>query len=167
MRLIVFILLSVLFLFTPFMKGLYFDQDFYSIQLIVIGCFLFVLLYLLLRRERLAITYPLVIVILPLLLFISYFYSATPLGAMNQFLRWAAYCCFFLLVLYVVQEEKYKRYFQYLIHLTGLAISIYSLAGFYGLFDAEGMLVADRLAGVFQYPNTYAVFMGGLVLYSI
>ena len=167
MRLFVFIFLSILFLFTPFMKGLYFDQDFYSIQLIVVGCFFFVLLYLLLRREKLGITYPVVIVILPLLLFISYFYSVTPLGAMNQVLRWTTYGCFFLLVLYTVQEEKYKRYFYYLIHLTGFIISIFSLAGYYRLFEAEGFIVADRLGGVFQYPNTFAAIMGGLALFSI
>lgn len=162
-----FIGMSLIFFITPFMNGLYFNEDFYIVELLLLLFFLITFLFLFLKKEVPLLKQSAVLVLLPIILLISFFKAATPLGGLNEVLRWTSYCCFFYLMCYVTDSVKYKRYTFYLILLTGFAISIHAFTGYSGLVALEGNVIAGRLAGVFQYPNTYAALVGGLWLFSV
>ncbi|MGG7619599.1 O-antigen ligase family protein [Bacillus coreaensis] len=166
-RAIIFGFVCLLFIFTPFQKGLYFDSNLYMIELFIFLFFILVVSYQLIRQKQVLLQFPLLIVVLPLCWVVSYFFAETPLGVINQILRWTAYSALFYVMSYVALSEKYRTYLLYLVHLTGIILAFHAILGYMGLIEAEDIILADRLAGVFQYPNTLAVLLGALFLFSI
>ncbi|WML41219.1 O-antigen ligase family protein [Neobacillus sp. OS1-2] len=167
MRLLLFVCFGLFFFFTPFMRGLFFDKDFYALQIGLYVIFLLTFLFLALKKELPRILYPFVLIVFPIILGFSYFHAATPLGAINEILRWTAYCCYFFLVCYICMERNYKQLVYYIVLITGFTIAVFSLCGYTGMIDFPDIVVADRLAGTLQYPNTFAVLMAALWLFSL
>ncbi|WP_226643202.1 O-antigen ligase family protein [Mesobacillus subterraneus] len=167
LRFWLFVGISLLLLFASFIKGLYFDEGFYPIQLLLYGSSIFLIVYLFFKKELSAVFYPLIFFILPAILVFSLINAATPLGAWQAILKWTAYGCFFLLVYYVTRDARYKSLLSKVILFTGFCISLYSIAVYGGLLEFTGAISSGRLGGVYQYPNTFGVIMAALWLLAL
>lgn len=159
--------ISLLLFFASFLKGLYFDEDFYPIQLLLYGSSIFLIVYLFFKKELNAVFYPLIFFILPAILVFSLINAATPMGAWQAILKWTAYGCFFLLVYYVTRDARYKSLLSKVILFTGFCISLYSIAVYGGLLEFTGAISSGRLGGVYQYPNTFGLIMAALWLLAL
>ncbi|MBT2693711.1 O-antigen ligase family protein [Bacillus sp. ISL-55] len=167
LRFWLFVGISLLLFFASFVKGLYFNEDFYPIQLLLYGSSFFLVVYLFFKKELKAVYYPLIFFILPTILVFSLINAATPLGAWQAILKWTAYGCFFLLVYYVTRDARYKFLLSKVILFTGFCISLYSIAVYGGLLEFTGAISSGRLGGVYQYPNTFGVIMAALWLLAL
>jgi O-antigen ligase/tetratricopeptide (TPR) repeat protein len=167
MRIIAFIVLASIMLLSPFLKGLYFDHSFYPIQLLIEGVGLLTILYCLLKREKIKVDKNWLILLLPFMLLITMAVAETPQGALNQVLRWISFSVFFLLLYWVSHDRKLEQLFPYVFGFSGAILSIFSMLVFLNFFLFEGMVVNERLGGVFQYPNTYASALGMFFLFSL
>ncbi|WP_335871133.1 O-antigen ligase family protein [Bacillus sp. 2205SS5-2] len=165
-RIFFFFILFLFLLTAVFNKGLFFDHDFYSVQLIIFIVFIITYIYFALQKKLTLYRYHFLILLLPIVLALSSFQAVTPLGAIHELLRWTAYSCFFMLVS-LYSENMGKQSLAYILTGTGFILAIASLAGYFDIFPLQDGVVAGRLAGPLQYPNTCAVLLGMLLLFQL
>jgi hypothetical protein len=166
-RTFLFYSMSILFLLTPLRKGLYFDGDFYVIELIIASLFVLAVLFMAIQKESFIPNDTIWLFALPILLAVSFFNAESPLSAINQTIRWTTYCCFFYLMYFTVSEQKYRKLLVYLIQISGLFLALFSLAAYKGVIFYQSVAVAGRLGGVLQYPNSFAALLVAMILFSL
>lgn len=160
-------ILALLFLFTPYNQGLYFINDFYSISLILL--FLFIILYvrLLLYKEIDQIKTVQIVLLLPLCYLLSIFVAESPESSWNMLIRWMTYTSFFLLLYWSTQQMKVKKWMPVIFQLTGIWMALHMLFINKGWLSFSNSVVAERFAGVFQYPNTFGMIMALFFIFSL
>lgn len=74
---------------------------------------------------------------------------------------------FFTMGLYVGQKYKFRKYLITIICILIYFIVIYGIINWFGLAHYKNAVLNGRLAGVFQYPNTYAALLVGIYFASL
>ncbi|MFA4133401.1 MULTISPECIES: O-antigen ligase family protein [unclassified Brevibacillus] len=170
-----YITLSIVFIFTPYLRGLFFDADIYITELIIMGLFFIFATSILIRRNEQDNTLIyLVVMLLPLSHVISLAVALTPKGALDNTFRWFSYAAFFMIIIWTrhyfnkqnlnhFMEKSLSCIFQF----SGIWIALYALFGLWGLADFQDITLGYRLAGFFQYPNTLAAVVGAYWIYTL
>ncbi|GFR39179.1 hypothetical protein PRECH8_24750 [Insulibacter thermoxylanivorax] len=160
------IVLGAIMLFTPYLRGLFFDSDFYLVALVVMACFLVWLTASLITKKKLTGTY-FTIFLVPFMFVLAFITAESPAHNFDNLFRWIAYACFFVMIVEMRKERKINKRLPYIFLVTGIAIAIFSYFGYLGGIPYKDIIVSDRLSGPFQYPNTFAAVMGAYWLYSL
>lgn len=168
MRSLFFIVLFMLYFFSAFNRGLYFDKDIYGIHLIIYILFIILIIRLWVQREVSYVLSFVFLIIFPLLYLLSFFYAASPLGSLNLALRWMTYVSFFMLLFWSVYETKWiKKWLPILFQLSGVAIALQMYFNDLIWLKSTSAFILGRFAGVFQYPNTLGMVIGVFIIFSI
>lgn len=167
MKWFVFLILSGVFLLTPYAKGLYFDHQFYGIQVVLFFLFLIFAIYLFVQKKVGELQSVWIFLLLPLCYLMSLVVAESPKGAIDSSLRWITYSVFFLMLFWVSFEKRIQSLFPVIFQLTGVWMSIAMMLFYYRMLDFHHSVVAERFAGVFQYPNTFGMVMGAFYLFSV
>ncbi|MHA6250751.1 O-antigen ligase family protein [Oceanobacillus sp. CAU 1775] len=164
----ILLILGLIFIISPYDRGLYFDRDLYSIQLVIFGLFIMLYITLLVKKETDSIKPIWVIMILPFFYLISLIGAESPIGAWNSLLRWIGYTAFFILLYWAARKERKIKYLlPFIFQVTGIWIAIHMLLNEFGWMEFSSAFIFNRFAGVFQYPNTLSAVMGMYFLFSI
>lgn len=162
-----FIVLSIIFIASPYSKGLYFISDFYGIS-IIIGILAFiVILRILLYKESWKMKTVGLVFLLPISYLLPLYNAVSVQEAGETVIRWITYALFFFTLYWATNKEDIKRWMPIVLQVTGIWMSIYMLLVTFGWVSSEGMYVSERFAGVLQYPNTYAMITGIFYLFSL
>jgi O-antigen ligase len=167
MKWFTFVFLCLLFLITPFQKGLYFDQDIYPITLIACIIFLVFVINQFIRDEIASFKKALFVLLLPFCYLISLPIAESPNGAWNSIIRWVLYSSFFILLIWTTTVPKIKQLLPLLFQLFGGVLSISMIFMYYGWIHYSSPLVGGRFSGVFQYPNTFGMMMAVFYFFSL
>lgn len=162
-------LLGILLIIMVFPRGSFFPRDkmMFTILILFTGILCFAIASLYRQRINVQNTY----FVYPLFLFAAYW---IPVITMQWVLLWEALAMIlyymtaitvFLVIQYLNQRESYTDTLLHLMLLAGIAAGITSLLGAAGLWDYQNLIMGNRLAGTFQYPNTLAAWM--MTLYFI
>lgn len=162
-----FAFLIIIFIGTPFQKGLYFSTDLYGVSFVVTIVFTVFLVVTFLTKEWKSIKPLFFLFLLPLLHFIHLPIAVSPEGAWNEIIRWTTYVCFFVILYWVSLDLKIQKWLPIIFQLTGIVIGSFTFFAFLGWFNYSDIVVADRFAGIFQYPNTFGMVMALFYMFSL
>ncbi|AWX58617.1 hypothetical protein AB432_027845 [Brevibacillus brevis] len=164
------IAISLLFIYTPYLRGLFFDSDFYLIEGILAVLFLINVVGQIGKNPRQAILPYLIVFFIPLTHLLSLTNAATTSGAFDNLFRWLAYTSMFVMLVWAKQadestrlEQVYSTVFQ----LTGIWVSFFAVFGMWGFVEFKDLMLAERLTGTFQYANTFATVICAFWLYAL
>ncbi|MBP1934760.1 O-antigen ligase family protein [Ammoniphilus resinae] len=168
MNWIVFFILSVIMVFTPYQKGLFFDKDLYIWETIIGALFIITVILMFKKNLQHIKGTNLVVFLVPLMYLVVIPIAESPKSNMDLMYRWTAFSCFFCMLIWVQYTDKIRRLLPFVLHLCGSVIAILAITGYWGYFDFPELLTGDdRLAGTLQYPNTFATLMGAFWLYAL
>ncbi|WP_058308586.1 O-antigen ligase family protein [Gracilibacillus massiliensis] len=165
----IFLFVSLIFLFSPYQKGLYFDSDFYSLHILISALTILLILTAFRFRETLAWKDIHIIILIPILYMISITYAVYINGAFAMFFKWTSYISLFYLLYWTIKKSDVIRELSvYIFYLSGTMIGVHMLLNYYDILSYPHVFINDRFAGVFQYPNTFgmvviAFYMFGLI----
>lgn len=163
----IFICVSLIFLITPFQEGLFFNTDYYPIDLILFIIFLVFIIRLFIRNDFPIIKRYIIVFLLPLSYIVSLPFSESPKGAWDSVLKWLFYSSFFILLIWTASKSKIKQLLPLLFQLSGVCIALSMIFDYYGWIHYPNAIVDNRFGGVFQYPNTFGVVMVLFFFYSL
>lgn len=172
-------LFAIVGMAAAFRSGLFFDEYFYPFQIALFLLAAAFIAYRLLSRRTPDIPgwawAPFAIGLLyaiPLMLG-----AASVKGTIDQMLRWCAYGSFLMLFAAMARKRDNMMPYHYAFQAIGVFVGLGALAGFFGLFrfpellmvtqDEQLSAVGVRLAGFFQYANTFGAVMGAFALYQL
>lgn len=164
------ITISLLFIYTPYLRGLFFDSDFYLIEGILAVLFLINVVGQIMRNPQQAMLPYLVLFLIPLTYLLSLTNAATPSGAFDNIFRWLAYSSMFIMLVWAKQAEESKKLeqvFSTVFQLSGIWISFFAIFGMWGWVEFKDLMLAERLTGTFQYANTFATVICAFWLYAL
>jgi len=160
-------ILSLIFFFTPFQKGLFFSEDFYVIGFILSIMMIILVIRLIIYKEIQTIKPVLFVVLLPLCRLLALFVAVSPMGTWNEIIRWISYTSFIIILYWVIQNNELKKWLPFVFNMTGIVIGLQMIFTHFGWIHDPGAFVANRFAGVFQYPNTFALVMVVFYFFSL
>jgi len=164
----IFCFLALLFILTPYENGLYFDKDFYGIQIILYALFIMLFLTLLIKKELISMKRIWVVAILPFFYVISLWNAENPQGAWDSILRWTTYVAFFFLLYWSSKTNKtIHNLLPIIFQLTRIGIACHMFFNAMGFLSYHDAFINSRFAGVFQYPNTFGLVMAVFYLFSL
>jgi len=145
-------------------KGLYFDKDFYWIELTLTLLILFTLM--LSGQVRKIFSQPPVILLLLLTLVygINIFRAENQLLAFEQFYRWVTYLSVFIGVLMIRDKRGMKDILWLSITVGATWIAVFGWLGAYGLVDFKDVMLGNRISSFFQYPNTLGALVAAVLI---
>lgn len=157
-NLVTFLILAVMFIITPYYRGLFFDEDFYIWELAIHILFIVYLLARILTKQELNIL-SFIVFIWPLMYFISFFVAESPFAALQQVFRWMTYAMFFVLIYETAKDKLVRQMLPYVFYITITWIAVFGLIALWGYTDFTDAILGGRVTGVFQYPNTFATII--------
>ncbi|SHP77276.1 Lipid A core-O-antigen ligase and related enzymes [Mycobacteroides abscessus subsp. abscessus] len=163
----VFVVLSLIFIVSPYSKGLYFITNFYGISIIIGFLLLVVIARFFLYKEKWDLKRMGIVFLLPLCYLYSLPGAASTQEATDLLIRWTTYASFFVLLYWSTEKSSIHKLMPIIFQATGIWISFNMLLVYSGIIHYKGILVSGRFAGVFQYPNTFAMVMGVFILFSL
>ena len=167
MQWFIFTCLTILFIVTPFQKGLYFTAQSYGVYFIILALSLSLMIRHFIIQKEYSLKSVIVVILIPISYLISFISAESPRGAMDSWIRWLAYTAFFLLLYWVSQNAKIKKWLMPAFYITGYALSFFMLFVSFGWIDFHHGILSGRFAGTFQYPNTFAMVMGAYYLLGL
>jgi len=173
------IVLSFVILFlsiAPFYKALFnggiltFERPIYLAFLWTALVFIVIVFYMLkkwrLQDER--DIFSLLIWLIPLSYFISMFHAASYHASMISLYIHIIYAVFFIIGLYFSRNKLGLDIVIHAIVVSGYLVVIYGLMNWFGNASyQDAVFGSTRLSNVFQYPNTYASYLIGLLFSSL
>lgn len=163
----IFSVLSLIFIISPYDRGLYFITDLYGFTITLTVLLLVIIIRLFLYKEQWDMKVVGVAFLMPLCYLLPLPGAVSPQGAGEELIRWTTYFSFFVLLYWVTAKQEIKRWLPFIFQLTGSWISLWMILGALGLIDNKGLFISGRFAGVLQYPNTFAVILGVFFLFSL
>ncbi|MGC5324923.1 O-antigen ligase family protein [Brevibacillus sp. SYSU BS000544] len=165
----IFSLVTLIFLLTPFKRGLFFNEDLYLINSLLFVAFLTLLISFYKKTDLLRqyMNSYLLVLIIPFFYLCSFFISESPYSALQATFRWVSFSVFFLLILFIRQEKRLETFLPYVFYVLGIMIAGFSFAGLWGVIDYKDVVLDNRLSGVFQYPNTLAAVLCSFWLFAL
>ncbi len=165
-----FAALALLFLCTPYLRGLFFDTDFYLTEVSLILLFLITALWMIRKNQQYEHLIYLIVFFIPLTHVLSLLGAETPMGALDNLFRWLTYAILFIMLIWLRQidhNDKVEKLLPIVFNATGVWISFFSLAGFWNWIVFKDIVLSGRLAGPLQYPNTFATIICAFWLYAL
>jgi len=169
MEILFIIAISVLMLVAPFYRGLYFRENYMTFTTIIgILTFTFVL-YSMIKKKRIKINrFDVAIFLIPLCYFISFLFSINKKDAFDSFIKFLSYALFYFVVGQVCRNREDDRnflFFKELIIFITLINAIMPVLNIAGIIDLKGIIVNNRVFGLYQYANTTASILAtGIIL---
>jgi O-antigen ligase/tetratricopeptide (TPR) repeat protein len=170
----VFILLgvfSLIFLISPYFRGLFFHENYYWVSLLIHVLFLSTLaLNFRKAKETLSSNKSLIGVMLaiPLIYTFSYWYSISPFYASNEAIDWFSYTViFFMMLIWISTYNNSKNCLMILCWATLAWIVGLVFFADLRLLTYQDAVIWLRFASVFQYPNTYASIVSAFVVVGL
>ena len=163
----VFVFLAgILLILMPLPRGSFFPKEklVFSIALLLLGITAFAIISLF--RQR--VPWDSLHGFSPLLLMIAYWIPVVTFQwvvlweALAMILYYIAAITVFLLIRALNREETYTRTLLNLMLASGLVVAFTALLGAADLWEYSDLVMGNRLAGTFQYPNTLAAWMMSL-----
>ncbi|MCA1320479.1 O-antigen ligase family protein [Bacillus tianshenii] len=108
-----------------------------------------------------------IFLLLPLCYLLSLPVAENPYGAWNSLLKWGSFISFLFVLYWIKQDRRIGQWFPVVFQFTGTAIAIFSLLVYFSWIPFRGGIIAERLAGVFKYPNTFGMVMAAFLLFSL
>lgn len=153
-QILIFACLSLIFIYTPYEYGLFFDQHFYKWQILINVLAVLVFIYMVSTRNKFNIISYLLYVI-PILFFISFFNAESPFAALEEILRWTTYASFFFLLYFSSQSKVIKTLMPYIFYITITWITLFGFLALWDKVDFTNAMLSKRMSSIFQYPNTF------------
>lgn len=163
--------MAILFFATSFLRGLFFDKDFYLIHVLVFLLFTVQVVRAFINKDKIPTSFYAVFLV-PIGYLISLFVSESTNSALNQLFRWLDYAAFFILLLSVSKDKKVKSMMPYIFAFLGAVLSIFAVLAFYHVVDFKDAIILDpngdkRFTSTFQYANTFAAVIGAFWLFTL
>ena len=105
--------------------------------------------------------------LVPFSFVISYFNAASPHATMISIYIHVMYAAFFLIGLYLTRISLGSDIVVHAFVLSGYVLVFHGFLHWFGLDAYENTVLDTRLAGVFQYPNTYGAYLIALYFSAI
>lgn len=166
-----FLLYSLIFLVSPYFRGLFFNENYYYVNILLQVVFLSSTIFLykpFLEYIQNQLSIALLSLFAMCTYIVSYFISVAPSLAANEMLRWISYLLVFLMLsMWLSRDpEKFREWLWYV-----WVLAVVWITGFVYLVDfkvlsfTNAILGAnDRFSSVFQYPNTFASITSALLI---
>lgn len=167
MQWIMFIILGAIFFFAPFQQGLFFDQKFYWIEVVVMLAFVAWLIEAWIRKEAKPTWHYFVVFAIPFMYVLAFFFAESVKNNFDNWFRWITYASMFVILLFVRKNKGIDKWVPLVFQGSGIAIALFSFLGFLGWVDYTEIMLGHRLAGPYQYANAFAAVMGAYLLYSL
>jgi len=167
MQQLYFLILAIILFFSPYARGLYFNEDFYSIGFILSLLTIVFIIRIFLYKEIDILKSVIIILLLPFFRYLSLIVAESPMGTWNEIIRWTSYSSFLLLLFWASQKKGIKKWMPVVFQFTGIGIAIFMMVAFFGWVSIKDAIVANRFAGVFQYPNTFGLVMAIFYFFSL
>lgn len=171
---------AVFLIYASYRSGLFFDRYWYKPHLLLYVAFLAWMLAAFFRRSRFA---PLQWhTLLPFGMGALYFlHLSVPTesvqGTIEQAMRWISYGSFLVLFAAFSRQSASRVLLHYAFAAVGLFVGFGAFLGMYGVIDFKDIVqvtqderlssLGMRLAGFFQYANTFGAVMGAFLLYHL
>ncbi|WP_197046734.1 O-antigen ligase family protein [Oceanobacillus salinisoli] len=164
----IFIFLAFILILSPYHRGLYFDTDFYGVQLVIFVLFMMLFITLVIKKELHTLKPIWFACLVPVMFLISLFNAENPQGAWDSVLRWTSYIAFFFLLYWaVLKDRNLKKLLPILFQITSIWIAVHMMLNEFGWLEFPNAFIFNRFAGVFQYPNTFGMVMIVFYLFSL
>ncbi|AOT70141.1 O-antigen ligase family protein [Geosporobacter ferrireducens] len=168
---LIVLLLSILIFSLPFFKGLFFTRE---ILITHIVSFTLSILYLAnktLKREKISfdngVDYIGLFFIIVYLLPIVFGKWANLRDAIGITLRYVNCFIIYLMVKDYVRDEKCKDWVLNVLIASGVTTAGIGILGAAGYVQLQDVVLSNRMASTFQYPNTLAAFMMTLLFITL
>lgn len=161
---VIFALISILIIGAPLFQGLFFEREILISNIVAFGIFVLFLFNKNKKKEKLTMfnspyDYIGLLFIVAYLLPIVTFQWANLREAIDILIRYTVYYSIYLMIKDMVQVEKYKEYFSKVLILGSLIVAFIAVLGAAGYVTLDDVIMGNRLASTFQYPNTLAALM--------
>ena len=167
MQWFIFGILALVFVISPYQKGLYFTDAFYPVSLIILFLFIVLIIRLVLYKEFELLKTSTLLLLLPLCLLISTPFAESPSGAIDALIKWTTYIALFFLLFWCNRNGNIRKWMPIVFTITGIWISLHAILVYDGLLNFPNSMIAERFAGVFQYPNTFGMMMTVFIFFSL
>ncbi|GIQ71255.1 hypothetical protein DUZ99_13255 [Xylanibacillus composti] len=159
----------------PFYKGLFNGNSFFferpiytavmwgSVALIIVSIYLFTKWKLQNHRDILAIA----VWFIPICYLLSMMNATSKHLASIELYIQILCAIFFLIGAYFTSNNAVTVILRYGIVVSGYVVVIYGWMNWFGNAEYQDAVLNGRMAGVFQYPNTYAAFMTSILMISL
>lgn len=166
---LVYIGLLGLLLVPPFFRGLFFPREQLVALLITLGLFLLWWGRRFWLRKGGFFHGPVDLagVMLVAAYGLSFFVAVNPRAAVGELLKNLNYFLILWLALELVRERRDLGVFLRALVLAGVATAVLGVGVAAGTFKYAGAFEGGRLASSFQYPNTFASYLGTMLLLAI
>ena len=152
-------------LLTSYHRGLFFDTDLYYIE--IIFSLLFIVYFFFNIKDALNIfTRPYIwfLIGIDILYFVQSFFAVNQLSAFQQFFRWLLVTQLFILILFLKNKKWVNDLVWLAIVITGIWTSIFGWVAAYDLTAFKDAFLNNRIASVFQYPNTFGALLAAILI---
>ncbi len=146
-----------------FERPIYFSMLWSAVALIAIAIFMYNRWTISNLRGQMA----LVIWLIPLCYLTSLLQAASLQSAINELYIHIMYVVFFLIGAYFTSSNPGSMVIKYSILGSGYVIVIHGFLNWFGNVHYKDAVLDHRLSGVFQYPNSYAAYLTGLLIASL
>ncbi|HEX7056897.1 MAG TPA: O-antigen ligase family protein, partial [Bacilli bacterium] len=105
--------------------------------------------------------------LIPLCYLLAMIQAVSYHAAMNELFLHVMYAVFFLIGAYFAGKKPGSTILLYGLLVSGYVLVIHGFLNWFGNAHYRDAVLGNRLSGVFQYPNTYAAYLIGLLLASL
>jgi len=161
-------LISIFIIIIPFYRGLFFRENYMPAISFVSILYLAYLVYKLLHKNHKIIdTYlDLAVLAIPICYFISFLFGVNAKDGFDAVLIYTSYFMIYRIASSLCKnDDKIKNILINIIILSTFVTAFTSILALAKIVDLKGVIVGNRLFGLYQYPNTTASILGiGIVL---
>lgn len=165
---VLLILFSVIFLISPFFRGLFFYENYYWVSLLIQLLFLLTIILNMKQTKELLVSNKTLFVLIGSIVFfytLSYWYSASSFYAASESLQWFSYITVFVMLwIWSTIYSPIKEWVWFLCWITLIWIVGLVFLVDLGKLEFQDAILSRRFSSVFQYPNTLASIVSAFVI---
>lgn len=162
------VILSAFMIIIPFYRGLFFRENYMPAISFVSLLYLAFLVYKLINKDyKVLNTYlDLAVLAIPICYFISFLFGVNAKDGFDAVLIYASYFMIYRVTSGLsCNNEKIRKILVDTVILSAFVTAFTSILTLAKIVDLKGVIVGNRLFGLYQYPNTTASVLGiGIVL---
>lgn len=166
--LVLFVAFAVLFIVSPYFRGLMFAENYVVAGLIIQLLFACTLLCYFRQSKAMVNAHWKLLLIggfIPLIYTIAYWYSASPFHAADGALRWfIAFSLFFMLGVWQSVQQEIKEWLWIMCWATVSWMVLLVLLVDLTVIEFHGAIMGGRYASVLQYMNTFAALVSAFMI---
>ena len=167
----IFFLLGLYFIIltSPFLRGLFFQQDLLPAIILVVASFAFCIYDQVLKRELTLFKNPLDWAMLALVIAyaLSLITAVHMKEAITELLKVSMYFMIYLMAGRLAKTEKDFNLFLFLAYIAGIGVAAIGLGAAAGIIDLPAAYEGKRIMSTFQYPNTLAIYLTALIIIGL